>query len=133
MIPRLLRNPAVIVLAVAVLLAGVATIWSLGIVMEDRVSSWEGEPTEEQLWEQRWIQVAHFIPAQATILAVSGTLGIIVIGAASDRDRYRSTRTMSAAGSTAKRAAVTTPNSSPSISTSWGSPSIETSTDRPRE
>lgn len=132
MIRRLVRNPAAIVLAVAVVLSLITAIWTLGVVVGYEGASWEGQPTEAEIWEQRWIEAIQSIPAPATLLAVSGTLGIIVIGAATARQHYRSTRTMSAAGSTENRAAVTTPNSSPSISTSWGSPSIEMSTDRPR-
>ena len=119
-------------LNVAAVLSVITVIWSLAVVVDFQGASWQGEPTEAQIWEQRWIQAAQSIPGPATILAVSATLGIIVIGAASAQEHYRSTRTMSAAGSTENRAAVTTPNSSPSISTSWGSPSIEMSTDRPR-
>lgn len=132
MIPRLLRNPAAIVLLAVVVLSAIAATWAIGLAIGYQGTSWQGEPTEEQIWEQRFIQAAQAIPAHATILAVSATLGFIIIGAVSSRGRYRSTRTMSAAGSTANRAAVTTPKASPSISTSWGSPSIVRSTDRPR-
>ncbi len=133
---KLLRNPAALVLAAAVVVSVFAATWALGFMVDFQGTSWQGEPTEEQLWEQRFFQVAQYIAEPATMLAVSATLGFIIVAAASSRPgpgRYRSTRTMSAAGATTKRAAVTTPNSSPSISTSWGSPSIETSTDRPRE
>lgn len=132
---RLLRNPAALVLAVTAVASVIAAAWALGMVADYQGGFWQGVPTEEQIWEQRFIQLAQVTAPYATMLAVSATLGLIIIGAVSaspHRDRYRSTRTMSAAGSTANRAAVTTPNASPSISTSCGSPSIETSTDRPR-
>ena len=132
MIARLLRNPAAVVLLVAVVLSLIAVAWAIGVIVDQHGFSWTDQPTEEQVLQLRLVRLADTIPRPAAVLAVAATLGLIVIGAASAREHYRSTRTMSAAGSTENRAAVTTPNSSPSISTSWGSPSIEMSTDRPR-
>lgn len=129
MIARLLRNPAAVVLVVVAVAAVFVAVWAIGTLVDDRGMSWSEQPTEEQLAQLRLIQLANVIPAPATVVAVFAVLGVIVIGAvtsrassaaaAPDRQRTsRSTRTMSAAGSTEKRAAVTTPNFSPSISNS---------------
>lgn len=145
MIVRLLRNPAVVLLALVAVVAVFSTAWALGVLMTEQGVSWSGEPSEEQLWALRIIRFADMIAPTATTVAVLAVLGVIIIGAVSSRtlthdaaepDRQRaprSTRTMSAAGSTENRTAVTTPNVSPSISNSWGSPSISSSTERPRE
>lgn len=132
MIPRLLRNPAALILGAVAVLSVLAAAWSLGTLIDYQGYTWTGEPTEAQIWQERLMRAANAIPPSATMVAIAATLGVIVIGAATSRRRQRSTRTTSEAGSTENRAAVTTPNSSPSISTSSGSPSIEMSTERPR-
>ena len=83
--------------------------------------SWSGEPSDEVIVAMAlntlsWVVV---MPALSTA-ATASALGLVIVWCLSpDRQRSpRSTRMMSAAGSTEKRAAATMPNSSPSISNS---------------
>lgn len=142
MIARLLRNPAAILLCVIVLVAVMATVWAVVVVVEDTGDVWlNPEPSEAAIAQYRIVQFAAAIPAPATLVGVLALLGVLFVGAVTSRvvdadlaeRSYSATRTMSAAGSTRNRAAMTVPNSSPSISNSSGSASISMSTERPRE
>lgn len=130
MIRRLIRNPAVVALAVLALLGVLAANWGIGVTVEDQGFSWTGAPTEAQLWEVRLTRIANVVPGPAAVLAVVAALGILVIGSATEQSRQRSTRTASAAGSIRNRAATTVPNSSPSVSDSSAAASISRSTER---
>ncbi|KRE31413.1 hypothetical protein [Agromyces sp. Soil535] len=130
MIPRLIRNPAVVALAVLALLGVVAANWAIGVSVEDQGFSWSGAPTEAQLWEVRLTRIANMVPGPAALLAVVAALGILVVGSATERSRQRSTRTMSAAGSARNGAATTVPNSSSSIADALASAPISMSTER---
>ena len=127
-------HPAAIVLGVITVVGVAGLWWFAGAVQElQRGLQWSGAtpPPEVMLgWAFFNFSLAIAMPALATAAAASA-LGLAFVWIV--RARQRSTRTMSAAGSTAKRTAVTSPSASPSTSNSWASPSIVSSTERPRE
>jgi hypothetical protein len=131
-------HPAQIALA-AIAIVSLIALWSTVnrlINNNDNGFSWNGEPSDEVILEMALNTMSWGLIAPALgMAAAASVLGLVLIWCLSpDRQSSpRSTRTMSAAGSTENRTAVTTPNASPSISNSWGSPSIRSSTDRPRE
>ena len=87
---RLLRNPAVIALGVLILLAIVSLNWAMGILVDQQGWSWEGRPTEEQLWQMRLSMLANAVPPWAVLTAVVALLGVLVVGSASRRGEERS-------------------------------------------
>jgi hypothetical protein len=94
--------------------------------------SWSGEPSQEQILAMALSQLAFLLGPVLGTVSGAAALGLVFVWCLAP-SRQRSTRTMSAAGSTRNRAAKIMPNSSPSISNSSGSPSISMSTERPRE
>jgi hypothetical protein len=86
-IRRLIRNPAVVPLAVLVLLGILAANWGIGVSVEDQGLPWTGAPTEAQLWELRLMRIANVIPGPAALLAVVAALGILIVGSATERSR----------------------------------------------
>ena len=87
---RLLRNPAVIALGVLILLGTVALNWAMGVLVDQQGWSWEGRPTEEQLWQMRLSMLANAVPPWAVLTSVVALLGILVVGSASRRGEERS-------------------------------------------
>jgi ABC-type Fe3+ transport system permease subunit len=85
-IARLLRNPAAILLAAIVLVAVVATVWAVGVVVEDTGEIWlNPEPSEEAIAQYRVIQIAGAIAAPATLVGLLALLGVIIVGAVTSR------------------------------------------------
>lgn len=127
-------HPAAIALGSITLVSAAGMWWLLNATQElQRGLQWSGAtppPEVMQAWAFFNFSSAVAMPALATAVAVS-VLGLVLVWIM--RARQRSTRTMSAAGSTEKRTAVTLPSASPSISNSWASPSIVSSIERPRE
>ena len=86
MIARLARNPAVILLAAIVLVATAATVWAVGVVVDDTGDIWlNPEPSEEAIAQYRIIQLAGAIPGPATLVGVLALLGVIIVGAVTSR------------------------------------------------
>lgn len=86
MIARLARNPAVVLLAAIVLVATAATVWAVGVVVDDTGDIWlNPEPSEEAIAQYRIIQLAGAIPAPATLVGVLALLGVIIVGAVTSR------------------------------------------------
>ena len=86
MISRLARNPAAILLAAIVLVAAVATVWAVGVVVEDTGEIWlNHEPSEEAIAQYRVIQIAGAIAAPATLVGLLALLGVIIVGAVTSR------------------------------------------------
>lgn len=86
MISRLARNPAAILLAAIVLVAAVATVWAVGVVVEDTGEIWlNPEPSEAAIAQYRIIQIANAVPAPATLVGVLALVGVIVVGAVTSR------------------------------------------------
>jgi hypothetical protein len=90
MTARLFRNPAVIVLGALIVLALVGLNWAMGVLVDQQGWSWEGRPTEEQLWQMRLSMLANAVPPWAVLTAVVALLGILVVGSASRRAEERS-------------------------------------------
>lgn len=116
-------HPAQVALAVIAIVSLIA-LWSTVnrlIQNNDNGFSWSGEPSDEVILEMAFNTMSWGLiaPALGTAAAAS-VLGLVLIWCLSpDRQSSpRSTRTMSAAGSTENRTAVTVPNASPSISNS---------------
>ena len=83
---RLLRNPAVIALGALVLLGMLGLNWSMGVLLDDQQSwGYEGNPTEEQLWQLRTGFVAQALPPWAVLTAVTALVGICIVGSATRR------------------------------------------------
>lgn len=127
-------HPAVIALGIITIASAAGLWWLLNASQEfQRGLQWSGAtppPEIMQAWAFFNFSSAVAMPALATAAAASA-LGLVLVWIV--RARQRSTRTMSAAGSTEKRTAVTSPSASPSISNSWAPPSIVSSIERPRE
>jgi hypothetical protein len=106
----------------AIAVVSLMALWdTVNRIMRNNGFSWSGEPSDEVVLAMAFNNLSWVIlvPALGTAAAAS-VLGLVLIWCLSpDRQRSsRSTRTMSAAGSTENRTAVTTPNASPSISKS---------------
>ena len=116
---RRFPHPALIALGVIAVSAVVGLWWFAGAMLAaQREFQWSGDvppPEVIAIWTFTSFAYVIAMPALATAAAASA-LGLVLVWIV--RARQRSTRTMSAAGSTENRAAVTTPNSSPSISNS---------------
>jgi nucleoside permease NupC len=114
-------HPAQVALAVIAVVSLIALWDTVTRSIQNNGFSWSGEPSDEVIFAMALNTLSWVIlmPALATAAAAS-VLGLVLIWCLSpDRQSLsRSTRTMSAAGPTENRTAVTTPNASPSISNS---------------
>ena len=79
---RLLRNPAVVVLGALVLLGILGLNWAMGVLNDQRGWSYEGAPSEEQLWQMRMSMIAQALPPWAVLTAVVALVGVCIIGSA---------------------------------------------------
>lgn len=92
---RLLRNPAVLVLATMVVLGILALNWAIDANLSFQgttfqVTGADGALLEEQLWQMRIASISQHVPGWATLTAVVALLGIFVVGSASRRGQHRS-------------------------------------------
>lgn len=112
-----------------------ALLWALiDFTRSAQGFAWSENPTQEQMLAMAVSQMTWILSPVLGFAVAACVLGLVFVWCfAAPRQPISATRTMSAAGSTVKRTAVTSPNSSPSISNSWGSPSTTSSTERPRE
>jgi len=85
---RLLRNPAVIVLGALVLLGVLGLNWSMGVLLDQQSWGWQGNPTEEQLWQMRTSFIAQALPPLAVLTAVIALVGICIVGSATRRAEH---------------------------------------------
>ena len=86
MIRRLATNPAMLVLVAVVILCVFGTVWGIGMnVSSQGGMSWNGEPSEEQLWQLRLMRISGSLPPIATFVGVAALLGILAIASASGR------------------------------------------------
>lgn len=114
-------HPAEVALAL-IPVASLMALWdTVNRSLQNNGFSWSGEPSDEVVLAMAFNTLSWVIlmPALGTAAAAS-VLGLVLVWCLSlaRQSASRSTRTMSAAGSTENRTAVTTPNASPSISKS---------------
>lgn len=116
-------HPAGIALGVVAVVALIGLSWVASSLQDlQRDVNWSGQTPPPEVvhgWALLNFSYSIAMPALSTAAAAS-VLGLVLVWCLSpDRQSVsRSTRTMRAAGSTENRTAVTTPNSSPSISKS---------------
>ena len=126
-------HPAAIALGVLCVLFLVGLGWAVAAMQAaEGQLQWSGEspsPEVVRMWALFNFGYSLALPSLGIATAASA-LGLVLVWCL-PRVLQRGTRTMRAPGSTTNRAAVISPNSSPSISNSCGSPSITTSTERP--
>lgn len=85
-IPRLVRNPAAVVLAAIVVGAVIVDVWAVRVVVSDTGQVWNGgQATDEALAAFRLVQFANAVPEPATLVGVLALLGVIIIGAVTNR------------------------------------------------
>jgi hypothetical protein len=114
-------HPAQIALALIALVSLIALWDTVNRIVQNNGLSWSGEPSDEVVFAMALNTLSWVILMPALAMAAAASLlGLVLIWCLAPvrQSAPRSTRTMSAAGSTENRTAVTTPNASPSISNS---------------
>lgn len=130
-----IRHPATIAL-IALLVASVVGLqWVGRSLAESNSMQYEGLSGEEINTVFLWINAGYQAMQVLGFTAAAAALALVFVWCFWPRGAQSSdgTRTISAAGSTVKRAETTVPNSSPSTSNSSAPSPISMSTERPRE